>query len=102
MTTNDWVWWGFRFFDCFGALCVAVMFWANTKRRAAAGKLDVETVQLRLSMLTYFIGTGLLFGRALVIGSPGGPHLVLIAAPIGATLWALAQSERNYRRNRND
>jgi hypothetical protein len=95
------IWNVFRLFDCLGAIAAGILFWRKTKRRIIAGELDERDVQLRIGLLGYLAGTGVLFGRAFALGSPGGPHLAFIAIPLIWTLRPLIASEwAHFRTNR--
>jgi hypothetical protein len=100
VTGSDWIWLGFRLFDCLAPIAVCVLFWRDTKRRVRCGKTDMETARLRLSLLAYVAGTSVLFGRSLVQDAPGGWHLAFIAVPLLWCLRVLIRSEIQHGRAR--
>jgi hypothetical protein len=100
MNWDDTLWTAMRIFDCLGAVVAAVLLYRKLKRQLLRGDIKNERdAELRVALTLYLIGTGVLFGRALVLGSPGGVHLLLIALPLIWILKPLIKSEIVHRRD---
>jgi hypothetical protein len=100
MSWDEMTWTAIRIFDFAGAFLAGVLLWRKLKRQLYRGEIKKPNdTDIRFGLTAYLIGTSLLFGRAMVLGAPGGPHLLLPTIPLIWALRALIKGELQHRRD---